>query len=76
MNNIKNNPELYKKYNYFLSLKKKQDKIQFETLLENILLNFKNISKSKYLETDITVNALFKSIDFSEFAYTSNEKTA
>ena len=76
MNNIKNNPELYKKYNYFLSLKKKQDKIQFETLLENILLNFKNISKSKYLETDITVNALFKSIDFSEFAYASNEKTA
>ena len=76
MNNIKNNPELYKKYNYFLSLKKKQDKIQFETLLKNILLNFKNISKSKYLETDITVNALFKSIDFSEFAYTSNEKTA
>ena len=76
MNNIKNNPELYKKYNYFLSLKKQQDKIQFETLLKNILLNFKNISKSKYLETDITVNALFKSIDFSEFAYTSNEKTA
>ena len=51
MNNIKHNPDLYKKYNNFLSLKKKQDKIQFDTLLKNILLIFNNLTKKKYLQT-------------------------
>ena len=76
MNNIKRNSELYQKYNYFLSLKKKQDKIQFETLLPNILLIFRNISKNKFIYTDIKVNSLFKNFDFTEFEYKSTEKTA
>ena len=77
MNNIKNNPELYNKYNNFLSLKKKQDKIQFETLLKNILINFYNICKNHpKLTPTFTVNALFKNLDISNFDFKSSEKTA
>ena len=77
MNNIKNNPELYNKYNNFLSLKKKQDKIQFETLLKNILINFYNICKNHpKLTPTFTVNSLFKNLDISNFDFKSSEKTA
>ena len=76
MNNIKHNPDLYKKYNNFLSLKKKQDKIQFDTLLKNILLIFNNLTKKKYLQTDFKVNSLFKNFDFSDYDFKSSEKTA
>ena len=76
MNNIKHNPDLYKKYNNFLSMKKKQDKIQFDTLLKNILLIFNNLTKTKYLQTDFRVNSLFKNFDFSDYDFKSSEKTA
>ena len=78
MNNIKQNPELYKKYNSFLSLKKKQDKIQFDTLLKNILINFNSITKNKHIQTNFKVNALFKNLelDLSQFEFKSSEKTA
>ena len=76
MNNIKHNPDLYKKYNNFLSLKKKQDKIQFDTLLKNILLIFNNLTKKKYLQIDFKVNSLFKNFDFSDYDFKSSEKTA
>jgi hypothetical protein len=77
INNIKNNPELYNKYNNFISLKKKQDKIQFETLIKNILLNFKYICKDyRFLSPSFTVNTLFKGQDMLEFDFKSNEKTA
>ena len=77
INNIKNNPELYNKYNNFISLKKKQDKIQFETLIKNILLNFKYICKDyRFLSPSFTVNTLFKGQDMLEFDFKSSEKTA
>ena len=76
MNNIKNNPELYEKYNQFLSLKKKQDKIHFDILLKNILLNLRSIYKSRFFQNTFTVNSLFKNSDFSDFIFKSSEKTA
>ena len=76
MNNIKHNRELYSKYNQFLSLKKKQDKIQFDTLVKNILLNFNSICKKRNFQTTFKVNSLFKNQDFSKFEYKSSEKTA
>ena len=78
MNNIKHNPELYSKYNNFLSLKKKQDKIQFDTLVKNILLNFNSIIKSNNYQTNFVVNSLFKTLesDLEKFKYKSSEKTA
>ena len=77
INNKKNNPELYNKYNNFISLKKKQDKIQFETLIKNILLNFKYICKDyRFLSPSFTVNTLFKGQDMLEFDFKSSEKTA
>ena len=78
MNNIKHNPELYKKYNQFLSLKKKQDKIQFDTLLNNILMIFNNMTKIKQIQTDFRVNSLFKNLesDLNQFEFKSSEKTA
>ena len=79
MNNIKNNTELYNKYNNFLSLKKKQDKIQFETLVKNILIIFNNICKNKKITTSFIVNSLFKNSGknyFLSLDYKSSEKTA
>ena len=79
MNNIKNNTELYNKYNNFLSLKKKQDKIQFETLVKNILIIFNNICKTQKITTSFTVNSLFKNCKreyFLTLDYKSSEKTA
>ena len=79
MNNIKNNTELYDKYNHFLSLKKKQDKIQFETLVKNILIIFNNICKNKKIDTFFKVPSLFKNDNkeyFKAIDYKSSEKTA
>ena len=79
MNNIKNNTELYDKYNHFLSLKKKQDKIQFETLVKNILTIFNNICKNKKIDTFFKVPSLFKNDNkeyFKAIDYKSSEKTA
>ena len=76
MNNIKNNPDLYKKYNNFLSMKKKQDKIGLETLTKNVLQIFKNITKIKNIQTNFTVNSLFKNINYEDYEYKSSEKTA
>ena len=76
MNNIKHNPDLYKKYNNFLSMKKKQDKVQFEVLTKNILQIFNNIIKTKNIQTNFTVNSLFKNLDFTDYEFKSNEKTA
>ena len=79
MNNIKNNTELYDKYNHFLSLKKKQDKIQFETLVKNILIIFNNICKNKKIDTSFKVPSLFKNDNkeyFKAIDYKSSEKTA
>ena len=77
LNNIKNNPELYNKYNNFISLKKKQDKIQFETLIKNILLNFNYICKDiRFISPSFTVNSLFKNKDMLDLDFKSSEKTA
>lgn len=76
VNNIKQNPELYSKYLYFLSLKKKQDKIQKEVLIKNILKAFKSIYQCNSYNKEFKVNALFKNQDLTKFVYKSNEKTA
>ena len=76
VNNIKQNPELYSKYLYFLSLKKKQDKIQKEVLIKNILKAFKSIYQCNSYNKEFKVNALFNNQDLTKFVYKSNEKTA
>lgn len=76
VNNIKQNPELYSKYLLFLSLKKKQDKIQKEVLIKNILKAFKSIYQCKSYNKEFKVNALFNNQDLTKFVYKSNEKTA
>jgi len=77
INNIKrNNPELYSKYLYFLSLKKKQDKIQKEDLIKNILKAFKSIYQCKSYNKYFKVYKLFNNHDLTKFTYKSNEKTS
>lgn len=76
INNIKDIPDLYNKYISFVSLKKKQDKIQKEILIKNILKGLKSIYKFKSFYKEFKVNALFKKQDLTKFEYKSNERTA
>ena len=76
LKNIQQIPELYERYMEFISLKEKQDKIQFDTLVKNILQIFNNIYKIKHVSVDFTVNSLFKNQDLSQFDFKSSEKTA
>ena len=77
IDNIKRIPELYKKYTNFIALKKKQDKIQNEILIKNILIGLKSIYKSKsYLNKKIKVNSLINEEDLKKFEYKSTEKTS
>ena len=76
INNIKDIPDLYNKYISFVSLKKKQDKIQKEILIKNILKGLKSIYKIKSFYKEFKVNALFKKQDLTKFEYKSNERTA
>ena len=76
MNNIKQIPELYNKYIEFLSLKKKQDQIQKDILIKNILKVLKNIYKYETYYNSFKVNSLVNEENIEKFEYKSNEKTA
>ena len=76
INNIKQIPELYDKYMHFLSLKRKQDQIQKEVLLKNIIKGLMNIYKRKVYEKDFKVNSLINEQDLVKFGYKSSEKEA
>ena len=79
MNNIKKIPELYDKYIEFLSLKKKQDKIQMDVLIKNILIVLKNIYKFQTYycnPSEIKLQSLVDKNSIKKFEFKSNEKTA
>ena len=78
MNNMKTIPELYNKYIEFLSLKKKQDQIQMDVLMKNILIEFKNIYKYKtyYNSSEKKLPYLVNEQSIEKLEYFSNEKTA
>ena len=76
INNIEEIPELSQKYQHFLSLKKKQDKIQDDILIKNILKNLKSICNYEYYSRDFRVGPLFGNQDWSTIEYKSYKKTA
>ena len=76
MNNIKQIPELYNKYIEFLSLKKKQDQIQKDILIKNVLKVLKNIYKYETYYNTFKVNSLVNEEKIEKYEYKSNEKTA
>ena len=76
MKNIEQIPDLYYKYNEFLDLKKKQDQIQKDILIKNILKAFKNLYKYKTYCDNFKVNTMVKEEKISKFKYKSNVKTA
>ena len=76
IDNIKRIPELNKKYSDFISLKRKQDKIQNEILIKNILKGLHSIYKSKSYLKEIKVNSLINEQDLKKFEYKSTEKTS
>lgn len=76
MNNIKQIPELYNKYLEFISLKKKQDQMQKDILIKNILKILKNIYKYETYYNTFKVNSLINEENIEKFEYKSNEKTA
>ena len=76
IDNIKRIPELSKKYSDFLSLKKKQDKIQNEVLIKNILIGLNSIYKNKSYLKEFKVNHLINEQDLKNIEYKSIEKTS
>ena len=76
LENIKQIPELYDKYMEFISLKKKQDQMQRDVLITNILKCLKNIYKNKTYYYNFKVSSLFDEQSIIKLDYKSNEKTA
>ena len=73
---LKNFPELYEKYNLFLSLIKEQDKLQNEILIANILNNFKIIYKHKNYSREIIIKGLLRRNNSIKLEYNSTKKSA
>lgn len=74
--NLKKFPQLYEKYNLFLSLVKEQDKFQNQILIKNILENFKIVYKQKNYSKEITIKGLFKKNNSIKIEYISTKKSA
>ena len=69
-------PELYEKYKFFLSMKKKQEKIQSSSLIKNILKELNHIIKEKNHLENFKVDELIDNQSLIDFEYKSNNKTA
>ena len=76
INNIRQMPEIYNKYNYFLKLIKEQDKFIKEQLLKNILYNFKNIYKHKNYYGELIINSLLQIDNLTNLEYNSTKSSA